>query len=109
MGHGSSFTIPVGGTTLYAQWTENLIAGGTVTLTKLTNLIGNYPEKVSGTGWAVHGDTTVTLNQCASTAYSAATCDAANQVTCDPRNRHARRYLHEFCDSPGRGCDRHQR
>ena len=57
------------------------VSGGTVTLSKATALIGNYPEKVSGTGWAAHGDTTVTLNQCASTAYSAATCDAANKVT----------------------------
>ena len=47
----------------------------------MTALIGNYPDKVSGTGWAAQGDTTVTLNQCASTAYSSATCDAANQVT----------------------------
>ncbi len=55
--------------------------GGAVTTTKVTALIGNYPEKVSGTGWAVNGDTTVTVNQCASTTYSAATCDAANQVS----------------------------
>ena len=52
-------------------------AGGTVALKKSTSLIGNYPEQVSGTGW--HGDTSVTLNECASTGYSAATCDAANQ------------------------------
>ena len=55
--------------------------GGTVTLAKSTALIGNYPDKVAGTGWAVHGDTTVTLNQCAGTTYAAATCDAANKVS----------------------------
>ena len=55
--------------------------GGTVALAKSTALIGNYPEKVSGTGWAVNGDTTVTLNECASTTYAAATCDAANKVS----------------------------
>ena len=63
-------------------WTPSTTtSGGTVAPYKTTALIGNYPEKVSGTGWAVNGDTTVTLNQCASTAYSSATCDAANQVT----------------------------
>ena len=56
-------------------------SGGAVTLSKATALIGNYPDKVSGTGWAANGDTTVTINQCASTAYSAATCDAANAVS----------------------------
>jgi hypothetical protein len=34
---------------------------------------------VGGTGW--HADTSVTVNQCASTSYSASTCDAANHVT----------------------------
>ena len=53
--------------------------GGTVALYKSTALIGNYSDKVSGTGWT--HDTTVTLNECASTTYSAATCDAANQVS----------------------------
>ncbi len=63
-------------------WTPSTTtSGGTVTPTNVTALIGSYPEKVSGTGWAVNGDTTVTLHQCASTAYSSATCDAANQVT----------------------------
>ncbi len=55
--------------------------GGGVSVSKVSALIGNYPDKVSGTGWAAGGDTTVTLNECASTAYSSATCDAANQVT----------------------------
>ncbi len=53
--------------------------GGTVSLSKSTALLGNYPDKVSGTVWA--GDTTVTLNECASSTYSAATCDAANKVS----------------------------
>jgi DNA-binding beta-propeller fold protein YncE len=56
-------------------------AGGTVTLSRTAALIGNYPEKVSGTGWQAHGDTSVTINECASTVYSAATCDASNQAT----------------------------
>jgi hypothetical protein len=55
--------------------------GGAITLDKTTALIGNYPVKVSGTGWAANGDTSVTLNQCAGTVYSAATCDAANRVS----------------------------
>ena len=53
--------------------------GGTVSLYKSTALLGNYPDKVSGTVWA--GETTVTLNECASSTYSAATCDAANKVS----------------------------
>ena len=53
--------------------------GGTVALYKSTALLGNYGEKVSGTGW-VH-DTTVTLNECATTTYSAATCDGSNKVS----------------------------
>ena len=48
---------------------------------KSTALIGNYPEKVSGRGW--RGEATVTLNECASTAYSLSTCDAANRVMRD--------------------------
>lgn len=55
-------------------------AGGTIQLGKSTNLIGNYAEEVSGTGWGLNGDTTVTLNECATTSYSPATCDPANQV-----------------------------
>ena len=53
--------------------------GGTVSVYKTTALIGNYGDKVSGTDWA--GETTVSLNQCATTTYSAATCDAANKVS----------------------------
>ena len=64
----------VSSTPLANAYTYNgsVTAGGTVALAKSTALIGNYPEKVSGTGWAVNGDTTVTLNECASTTYSAA-------------------------------------
>ncbi|HSZ36652.1 MAG TPA: putative Ig domain-containing protein [Acidimicrobiales bacterium] len=54
-------------------------AGGAITLGKTTDLIGNYPEKVSGTGWT--HDTTVTLNECATPAYGSNTCDAANKVS----------------------------
>jgi hypothetical protein len=61
--------------------TGGAVAGGTVTLSKSIALIGNYNDKVSGTGWNAHSDTTVTVNECASAAYSAATCDAANQVS----------------------------
>jgi len=42
---------------------------------------------VSGSGWAA--DTTVTLNQCASTTYSSATCDAANRVSVTLGTGHA--------------------
>jgi hypothetical protein len=62
-------------------------AGGAITLAKSTALIGNYPDKVSGSGWAA--DTTVTLNQCASTTYSSATCDAANRVSVTLGTGHA--------------------
>ena len=64
----------VSSTPLANAYTYNgsVTPGGTVALAKSTALIGNYPEKVSGTGWAVNGDTTVTLNECASTTYSAA-------------------------------------
>src|ERR1700677_302669 len=50
--------------------------GGTVALYKSTALIGNYGDKVSGTGWT--HDTSVAIRECATTTYSAATCDAAN-------------------------------
>ena len=53
-------------------------AGGAVTLSKATALIGNYPDKVGGAGWT--RDTSVTLNECSTTTYSAATCDATNRV-----------------------------
>jgi hypothetical protein len=55
--------------------------GGTITLSKSTALIGNYPEKVSGTTWTAPGDTTVSINECTTTSYSAATCDAANRAS----------------------------
>ena len=75
----TSFGTSLGWTTLVVG--DESQAGGSIAMTKITALIGNYPEKVSGNGWAVNGDTSVTVNQCASTTYSAASCDAANQVS----------------------------
>jgi hypothetical protein len=54
-------------------------SGGAIALTKATALVGNYNEKVGGTGW--NADTSVTAAQCTTTTYSASTCDTANQVT----------------------------
>jgi YVTN family beta-propeller protein len=56
------------------------ISGGTVTLGKSTGLLGHYAEKVSGTGWNAHGDTSVTLFQCASSSFSPSTCDNTNKT-----------------------------
>ena len=53
--------------------------GGAITVAKTAALLGNYPDKIGGSGW-IH-DTTVTLNECAGTAYSASACDSANQTT----------------------------
>jgi hypothetical protein len=61
--------------------TGGAVAGGAITVTKTTALVGNYNEKVGGTGWQAHGDTSVTVAQCASTSYSASSCDTANQVS----------------------------
>lgn len=60
---------------------QNSTPGGTTTVSKSAGLIGHYSDKVSGAGWAVSGDTSVTLNECATTYYNASSCDAANQVT----------------------------
>ncbi len=54
--------------------------GGAITLGKSSGLIGNYVETVSGTGWTAKGDTSVTLNECATTYYTALSCDSTNQV-----------------------------
>jgi hypothetical protein len=56
-------------------------SGGTVTLSKSTSLIGNDTIKVSGSGWNANGDTSVTINECASAFYLSTSCDAANQVS----------------------------
>jgi Putative Ig domain len=59
----------------------SIVPGGAITLSKSIGLIGNYPDKVSGTGWQANGDTSVTIYECATTTYSASSCDAANQVS----------------------------
>lgn len=46
------------------------VPGGTLDLHKMTGLIGNYPDKVSGTGWNANGDTSVTIYECATDTYS---------------------------------------
>jgi hypothetical protein len=57
------------------------VPGGAITLYKSNGLIGHYAEKVSGTGWGVNGDTSVSVDECSTTYYSVSTCDAANEVT----------------------------
>jgi hypothetical protein len=54
--------------------------GGKLTL-KLTGLYGHVADKVSGTHWAIHGDTSVTLYQCVTTYYTSSSCDQNNHVT----------------------------
>ena len=56
-------------------------SGPTIRLHKVTNLLGNYQETVSGSGW--NNDSSVTVFECASTSYAASHCDLANadQVT----------------------------
>ena len=83
-------------------YNASTVPGGAITVAKSTALIGNYPDKVSGTGWA-SWDTSVTLNECASTAYSASTCDAANQVSVTLGTGKLRRHLQGSGDRPGRG------
>ncbi len=74
-------TTPVGTsvTSSADQFTYASNPGGTVVVSKSTGLIGNYPDDVSGTGWT--HDTSVTIHECASTTYSASTCDAANPAS----------------------------
>ncbi len=61
--------------------TEPSIPGGAITVKKVTKLVGHRVVKVSGSGWGVNSDTSVTVNECAGTHYSPQTCDAANQAT----------------------------
>lgn len=49
--------------------------GGSVTLSKSSGLIGNTTIKVSGQGWNAHNDPSVTIYQCATNTYAAASCD----------------------------------
>ncbi len=58
----------------------SLPAGGKLTL-KLTGLYGHVADKVSGSGWGVHRDTSVTLYQCVTTYYTSSSCDQSNHVT----------------------------
>ena len=93
----NSVVIPYGASGLYALSTETAsgitdyhplveatsvqTASGSITLSKSTALIGNLPIKVSGTGWNANGDASVTVYECATTYYTAQTCDGANHVT----------------------------
>lgn len=43
-----------------------------VTLSKKTDVVGNYVEEVSGSAW--QGDSSVSIYECASSTYSASTC-----------------------------------
>ena len=58
----------------------SLPAGGKLAL-KLTGLYGHLADKVSGSHWNAHGDTSVTLYQCATTYYTTSSCDQYNHVT----------------------------
>ena len=55
--------------------------GGSVVVNKLTNLVGNKSIEVSGSGWKVNGDASVTIHECASTYYSPSSCDTTNQAS----------------------------
>jgi hypothetical protein len=68
-GSSESSTAPVGS-----------LAGGSITLSKSSALIGGSAVKVSGTGWTANEDSSVTIDECATTSYATASCDAANQV-----------------------------
>jgi len=61
----------VSGTFLLTVISSN---GGTVTLSKDASLIGNSTISVSGTGWRQHSDSSVTISECAGTAYSVMHC-----------------------------------
>jgi hypothetical protein len=60
---------------------QSAVPGGTVVPAKLTGLLGNAAVQVSGSGWQVHGDTTVVLAECVGTAYSAQSCNVAGQAS----------------------------
>lgn len=64
------------GTGIYATSGDS----GTITLGRSTGLIGHYADRVSGSGWTVNHDTSVTMNECATTYYAPSSCDGANQV-----------------------------
>lgn len=68
-----------GGDSQFVSSTLN--SGGSITLAKSTELIGNYPDVVSGTGWGANGGSSVTVYQCATDYYSYASCDVSNSVT----------------------------
>jgi hypothetical protein len=56
------------------------LAGGSITLSRSSALIGGYAVKVSGSGWTTNKDSSVTIDECATAYYASATCDEANQV-----------------------------
>jgi hypothetical protein len=60
---------------------STLNPGGSITMSKSTQLIGNYPEILTGTGWGAAGGSSVTVYQCATDYYSYASCDSSNSVT----------------------------
>jgi hypothetical protein len=68
-----------GGDSQFVSSTLN--PGGSITLAKSTQLIGNYPDIVSGTVWGANGGSSVTVYQCATDYYSYASCDVSNSVT----------------------------
>lgn len=57
------------------SWSFQLIVtpavpGGTVTVYKISGLIGNYEDKITGTGWGANGDSSVSIYECAGDTYS---------------------------------------
>lgn len=66
----SDYVIPSGSVTV----------GGAVKA-KLTKLIGNAVDKVSGTGWTSLGDQSVTLYNCATPYYTDSSCASGNSIT----------------------------
>ena len=55
--------------------------GGSVTISKDSDLIGGDAIKVAGSGWAKNGDTAVTITECVGTAYSPQDCDTGAVTT----------------------------
>ena len=60
---------------------QSTVPGGTIVPAKSTGLLGNAAVQVSGSGWQIHGDTTVVLAECVGTAYSAQFCNVAGQAS----------------------------
>ncbi len=76
--------------------------GGAVSAKKLTKLVGHSPVKVSGTGWGVHGDTTVTVYQLRQHHLHPGGMRLRQLGACDAPYRQKGRNLQERCHRCGR-------